>query len=658
MKNYFLKLFYLLLLCLMIPSLSFSQDLLPKLDQFKSIQKDTLSYYYKEIWLKSKDINDNNIAGFLSRANSKIESGYFKEAMQDVEKAISLDSTIGRSYCLKGFLMLRSDSLESALTNFNKSVMLNDTNIYNYYYRAEIYSRMKKFHDADYNYNKAININKKFAEAYFGLANLQIMKFRYKEAEELYKKVISLNPSHSFAYFNLGLLNLLTDQNKAMKYFNKSIEFNPTFAHAYFIRGFIENSQGSTGSVYSDWNKAVELDPNNSIYLRTLGLLNIVAKNYETGFDQVTKALLNFKLKNYISYFEDSPRDKITNDFMSQVLTYKLYSDKISGNEKGKIKIALSLFFTGKFKEAEEIYSDLTNSSSVPGLIYYLRAYNLEYLQEAAFSLENYELSIRQEIFPMESYLRSGIVLNFLGRYHEAISRFKVYIGLNDSVRLVHRSLAGSYINLAQFDSAIYVLDKLITSDTSELDVYFDRAYCLKKLEKFQEAINDCSHIINLQPRNIETICLLAECQYSTGDTTSAYKTLNEGYKKIFRLTEEGYFIRGTINLHYKNYDSAINDFEEVINLNPKHTEAFIYRGLCYFCKEDYKNAKSDLTYAINLDNNEMISFYTRGLVNIKLNKLNEAWADLTKAQFLGHPLARRAILLYLKNFKPPDVKS
>jgi tetratricopeptide (TPR) repeat protein len=218
--------------------------------------------------------------------------------------------------------------------------------------------------------------------------------------------------------------------------------------------------------------------------------------------------------------------------------------------------------------------------------------------------------------------------------------------------------LASSYISISQYDSAIYVLNKLIILDSTELDIYFDRAYCLKKLEKYQDAIKDCSHIINLKPLNIESICLLAECKYSLGDTTGAYNSLNAGYSKTWHLTEEGYFIRGSINLHYKKYDPSIMDFDEVINLNPKRAEALIYRGLCYFCKEDYKNAKSDLTLAINLDNTEIVGLYTRGLVNIKLNKLNEAWSDLTKAQSLGHPLARRAILLYLKNYKPPEGKS
>ena len=648
----------LVVVCLFIPHRSCSQDFLPRLDQFKSIQKDSVSFYYKEIWLKSKDINNNDPAGFISRANSKIESGYFKEAMLDVEKAISIDSTIGQSYFLKGYLMLHSDSLERALSFFDKSIALHDTNVYSYYYKAMIFSRMNKYEDAYLNFNKAIGIDKKFAEAYFGLANLQISQFKANEAERLYKKVININPDFAYAYFNLGLMCILSDGNKAMKYFDKTIELSPAFANAYFIRGYLEKNQGKISATYKDWNKAVELDSANKMYLTTLGLLNIVDKNYATGFDQITKALADFPLKSYFSYFEVSARNKLTNDFISQVITYKTYSDKFTGDEKSKIKEALSLFFTGKFKDAEAIYADMSTSASVPGLIMYLRAFNQEYLQQAELSLENYKKAIVQKIFPEESYLRSGIVLNFLGRYREAIENFKVFSHNNDSVRLCHRSLAASYINISEYDSAICVLNKLIKLDSTELDIYFDRAFCLKKQEKYLEAMKDCSFIINHNPRNSETICLKAECQYLLGDTSGAYTSLNYVNDSIWGVTEEGYFILGSINLHYKKYDIAIDDFDAAISMNQKRTEAYIYRGLCYFCKAEYKNAKNDLTIAINLDGNEVVGLYTRGLVNIKLNKLNEAWSDLTKAQSLGHPLARRAILLYLKNYKPPKTES
>ncbi len=645
------------LLFSLIANYSFSQDLLPKLDQIKSLQRDTNTFYFKEIWLKSKDINTDDPAGYMRRASSKLESGYLKEALLDVNKAISIDSSIGETYSLKGYILFRYDSVKSALDNFNKSLALKDTNIYNYYYQGEIYSKAGNSNEAEFYYNKAVQIDKSFSLAYFGLANLYYLNFRFKEAEEYYKKVIELNPSFSIAYFNMAVMYLDLDQNKAMKNLNKTIEISPDFAQAYYIRGYLERALGKISATYKDWNKAIELDQDNNLYHTSLGILYITDKNYLTGFNEIIKAITLFKLKNFFTYFEQSPREKITNDFISQAVTFNSFSARLPGTEKEKIINALCSFFLGKFKISEEIYSNLISSTSQPGLVHYLRGFNLEYLHDAESSLESYAVAAKQSIFPPEADLRTGIVYNFLGKYREAIPHLNSYIESNDSTRLAYRSLAASYLGILKYDSAILVLNRLIKHDSTELDIYFDRAFCFKTLLQHREAIRDYNHILKYSPNHPETVCNLAECRYSIGDTIGAYTILNQEYNLLHFLTEEGFFLRGSINLGYMKYDTAIVDFNEVLNINPKHIDAFIFRGLCYFSKGDLTHAKSDLSSAIKLNNNDMTALYTRGIINIKLNNLKEAYEDLTKAETIGHPLSARAIKVYLKDYRPDDNK-
>ncbi len=639
-------------------SLLFSQNFLPKLDQFKSIQNDTNSYWAEEIWLKSKDINDDDLEGFMKRAATKYELGYLEEALIDLDKAIGIDSSFGRIYSLKGYILLKSDSARSALNNFNKAITLNDTTTYNYFCRAHIYSFLGNFSEAKYNYDIAIKMDSSFIDAYFGLANLYFMKSQPKKAEDLYKKVIELDPSFALAYFNRAIVYLASDLNKATKDLNKCIEINPTFAPAYFVRGYIEKDLDKISATFKDWGKAIELDPENHIYHITRGFLNIVSKNYKTGFSEIATAIVKYNLKDYFTYFEQSAREKITNDFISQVATYNAFSEQLSESEKDIIINSLCMFFLGKFKAAEESYSVLINFTSMPGLAYYLRGFNLEYLHQANLSLECYNKAISQDVFPSEAYLRTGIVLNFLGEFQEAIRHLNNFIENNDSTRLAHRSLASSYISIEKYDSAIYEFDKLIKNDSTELDIYFDRAFCYKKMEKYNEAIRDLKYLLNYKPSHIETICLLAECRYSSGDTTGAYTLLNNAYSNLHTLTNEGYFLRGTINLVYKKYDDAIKDFSQVLVHDQKYVDAFIYRGLCFYCKGELQQAKSDLSSAININNEEITALYTRGIINIKLNSLNEAYEDFTKAEKLGHPLAKRAIQSYLKDYIPPDKKN
>jgi tetratricopeptide (TPR) repeat protein len=680
--SYFGFIFFVLL---SMTKYSFSQDFLPKLDQIKSIQRDTSSYYFKEIWIKSKDINNNDPQGFLRRADSKLEMGLLKEALQDVNKAISIDSMFAETYSLKGYILLKSDSIKPSLYNFKKSIALKDNNIYNYYYCAEIYSLVGNFNEAENWYKKAIQIDKKFPEAYFGLANLQRRRYIYqfKESEDLYKKVIELNPSFYLAYFNIGLMYISSNPTKAIRNLNKAIEINPTFAHAYFVRGHIERDLNHISETYNDWNKAIELDPKNNTYRTSLGFLYIADKNYTIGFNEIIKALDNVNIKNFFAYFEKSSIQKILNDFVSQAITFNKYSAVLPTEEKDKIIKALCYFLLGKFKDAEDIYSSLVNNDSIQSIVCYLRGFNFEYLHKADQSIESYNTSLRHTNFPSESFLRKGIVLNIQGHFQEAIQNLKFYISINDSVRLAHRSLASAYISSLKYDSAIFEFNKLIMSDSTEVDVYYDRGICYKKLEKYKEAISDfnrfiinnpfhlestytvagskyslgdttrANSILNINPFQLESIFNVADCKYSLGDTTGAYSTLNQAYDKFHFLTKEGFFLRGSINLVYKKYDLAISDFNVVIIWDSKNTDSYVFRGLCYYCKGDLKQAKTDLTSAIQINSDEITALYTRGIINIKQGNLKEAYADLTKADSLGHPLSKRAILLYLKDYKP-----
>ncbi len=108
------RVFILSTLSLLVTLNSFAQDFLPGINQIGIIQSDTNNYYFKEIWIHSKDINRDDPSGFLRRASDKVELGYNKEALEDVRKAIAIDSTISHSYTLMGLILLRSDSVSES----------------------------------------------------------------------------------------------------------------------------------------------------------------------------------------------------------------------------------------------------------------------------------------------------------------------------------------------------------------------------------------------------------------------------------------------------------------------------------------------------------------------------------------------------------------
>jgi tetratricopeptide (TPR) repeat protein len=315
----------------------------------------------------------------------------------------------------------------------------------------------------------------------------------------------------------------------------------------------------------------------------------------------------------------------------------------------------MCLFCLEEHNPAEKIYKDLLESSSSKGLIQYLRGVNLEYLRKAELAINCYNLATKEKEYPNEIFLRLGNVYYRLKEFGEAIRSLNIYIKNNDSTKVAYRIRAHSYAQIAKFDSAIIDYKNFLKLDSSELDIYFDRAFCYKEMENYADAISDYQHVIKFREKDRESLGLLAECKYLSGDTIGAYNILNTTMRKCRFLEERGFYLLGTINLHYKNYDSAIVNFDRNIRYNGQHIEALTSRGLAYYYKAEYEKAKDDLTSALKIDATDIVALYVRGLVNIKLNKPDEAYKDLNLAASLGHPQAKRAILIYLKDFVPKN---
>ncbi len=131
-------------------------------------------------------------------------------------------------------------------------------------------------------------------------------------------------------------------------------------------------------------------------------------------------------------------------------------------------------------------------------------------------------------------------------------------------------------------------------------------------------------------------------------------------------ILEKAYNRRGLAYMKLGNYPSAIEDFNKVINLNPKiagyydnrqnayrlngqndlafrdankaiqlaPTYSFVYRarGNLYSIVEQYDPAIQDYNMAINLDRSNSGLYYERGLVLQKQGKFTEALRDFEKA--------------------------
>ena len=63
-----------------------------------------------------------------------------------------------------------------------------------------------------------------------------------------------------------------------------------------------------------------------------------------------------------------------------------------------------------------------------------------------------------------------------------------------------------------------------------------------------------------------------------------------------------------------RDYDRAIQDYSEVIKLDPRNYANYRSRAVAYMAKMDYDRAISDYTVSINLDPRHSANYTSRGL--------------------------------------------
>src|SRR6266436_4016609 len=74
------------------------------------------------------------------------------------------------------------------------------------------------------------------------------------------------------------------------------------------------------------------------------------------------------------------------------------------------------------------------------------------------------------------------------------------------------------------------------------------------------------------------------------------------------------FYSRGNAYYEKRNYNQAIQDYDQAIRLNPSHASAFSNRGVAYASKGDYDRAIENYDEAIRLNPNHADAFSNRGV--------------------------------------------
>lgn len=111
---------------------------------------------------------------------------------------------------------------------------------------------------------------------------------------------------------------------------------------------------------------------------------------------------------------------------------------------------------------------------------------------------------------------------------------------------------------------------------------------------------------------------------------------------EVDELDAEAYYLQGNDSFDAGQYEKAIADYTQAIELDPTYAVTYYNRGLAYY-KAGHSDEKAiaDYTKAIELDPNYANAYKNRAIMFYEAGKCDEAWKDVRQAQDLGaqiHP--------------------
>jgi tetratricopeptide (TPR) repeat protein len=149
--------------------------------------------------------------------------------------------------------------------------------------------------------------------------------------------------------------------------------------------------------------------------------------------------------------------------------------------------------------------------------------------------------------------------------------------------------------------------------------------------EDYDQAIEDFSGVIKLDPKSEEAYLQRGNILAITGEFAKAIADLDEAIRLDPHKTF-AYEIRGHAYFGNDQLEKAITDYNVVLKAEPENAGVLKMRGKAFYWRHDYPNALTDLTKALKFETNDAEIFDDRGDLffreknfDLALNDFNDA---------------------------------
>ncbi len=216
----------------------------------------------KSTYLTVLKIEENNIHANMKMGWISLISGLHDDVFVYTNTVLKQNQYLSEPYYLKGLAYKELGSFKLAVSNFRTSTEQDNDYIESWLQLGYMYDAAEDTLAGAF-YENALRIDSNNIDALYAFGS-HLQKWGLAEAAIAeYQHIIRVNDNYHDAYFNIGFvyLELLNENDSAIKYYDKVLALNPYNFKGYYNRGLAFERMDLIPQARIDYEKTLELKP-------------------------------------------------------------------------------------------------------------------------------------------------------------------------------------------------------------------------------------------------------------------------------------------------------------------------------------------------------------------------------------------------------------
>jgi tetratricopeptide (TPR) repeat protein len=602
------------------------------------------------------------VYAYQYRGAARQSQGNFAGAIEDYDKGLEFHAEDRQMLLNKAIAYMQDKRPEEALGTLEVLLRCQPRFVYAYLTRGAVYVERGDTAAALNDYNQALALDKYSAPAYAQRAMLLLQQADYGAAVQDFDRAIRLEGRQLGYYINRGLARFyLNDLRGAMADYDTVVRMDGGNPIARFNRGLLRSQVGDVYGAIEDFDRVVEREPDNFMAIYNRAVLHDEAGQFRESvadLDRVVEEYPNFVPARY---FRSEIKRKMNDvkgaeaDYWS---AYRLEQELRKQREAGRVVTGREVYDDRSAAAAAD--SSRTREAGDRDIAKFNRL--VVYDREEEWQ-SKYRNEIRGRV--QDRQVKVDLEPQFVLTYYAAADAFadrQVFRTDGMVAEYNRRQVLPLQLQIVNHEAAltddqadyhfrsIDHFSLLLDRNPMDVDACFGRGLDFMVLQDLQEAVEDYSRAIQLDPdfaaayfnravvrwklmelsdyreENVEMNRLSYNLETTAGrNALYARPPAQANAQPLLNDTKRGF-----------EFSQIVRDYETVIRLNPDFVYAWFNRANIRCLQRDYRAAITDYNEAIERDPDFAEAWFNRGLTRLYLGDTGRGIEDLSKAGELG----------------------